>query len=93
MKGFPENVSSLFPVLLEPCLSGTSIQSESMTIRLEEPDNLSACQLIAPLSCHFQHCGVSRQEGGYDCDVVLLPLPLLIGHLKSQMIHHWSFIC
>ncbi|WP_337263685.1 MULTISPECIES: hypothetical protein [unclassified Serratia (in: enterobacteria)] len=52
---------------------------------LEEPDNRNACALLATLASHFYHCGVSRQEAGYDCDVVLLPLAPLITHLKGMV--------
>lgn len=82
MNTFPKNVSILFPVVLEPCLSGDDADSDVPAIRFNEPDNLNVCQLITPLASHFYHCGTVRHKAGYDCDVVLLPLQMMVEHLK-----------
>jgi hypothetical protein len=80
---FPENVSTLFPVTLEPCLTGDDSNTNTSVIQLDEPDNLTFCLLLTPLVSHFYYCGIFRHEAGYDCDVVLLPLAPLTEHLKA----------
>ncbi|WP_426786150.1 hypothetical protein ACP3TB_25245 (plasmid) [Rahnella variigena] len=83
MNLFPESVSALFPVTLEPCLPGDDGDTDTPAIQLDEPDNFTLCQLLTPLVSHFYYCGMIRHEEGYDCDVVLLPLTPLKEHLKA----------
>ncbi|WP_133625191.1 hypothetical protein [Erwinia sp. LJJL01] len=83
MTRFPDGVSGLFPVLLEPCLPDDDTPPDGSTLSFNEPDNPAFCRLIAPLAPLFYHCGVIRHDAGYDCDVVLLPVAALSGHLKA----------
>lgn len=82
MTRFPDNVSTLFPVTLAPCLPDDGDITETLVITFDEPDNLTCCQLLAPLASHFYPCGATRHQAGYDCDVVLLPMSVLTEHLQ-----------
>lgn len=83
MDTFAKNLSLLYPLTLEPCLSGDETDAVSPEIRLSEPDNLTCCQLLKPLAQHFHYSGITSEEAGYDCDVILIPLAPLAEHLKT----------
>ncbi|WP_245181627.1 hypothetical protein [Erwinia tracheiphila] len=57
MNRFPEAVSFLFPIQLEPCPpddSDTTLPSLSM----KAPEASTFCQWLLPLLPEFYHCGV-----------------------------------
>lgn len=77
-----KNASMIYPAILEPCLPDDEVDATTPVIRLEEPDNLTFCELLTPLASLFWHCGISRHEAGYDADVILLPLAPVTDLLK-----------
>ncbi|UAN54603.1 hypothetical protein KGP26_29455 (plasmid) [Serratia sp. JSRIV002] len=79
-----ENASMIYPVMLEPCLPDYETDAAAPVIRLDEPDNLICCELLTPLASQLWHCGITRHEAGYDCDVILLPLDPVTDLLKNQ---------
>ncbi len=83
MSTFPENVSVIYPVIIEPCLSDDDADMSSSRIELRAPDNTMFSQLVAPLSSEFYYCGVTRNEAGCDCNVILLSLARLMEHLTT----------
>lgn len=79
---FPQNISPLYPLVLEACMPDDN--NVPPAIVLDAPDNFYACQLLTPLAGQFHHLGVTRHAAGYDCGVELLALPALTGHLIGQ---------
>mgnify|MGYP005980451649 CR=1 FL=1 len=94
---FPENVSRIYPLMLEPCLPDSDTAQTVSSLQLDEPDNITCCELLAPLATQFYHCGTLRHESGYDCNVELLPLAPLTEHLKglapSSLVEQLRKIC
>lgn len=82
MKNYLQNASTIYPVILEPCPSDDESVGSLPVMALEESDNLACCDLLASLTCQFWHCGITRHEAGYDCDVILLPLSPVTDHIQ-----------
>lgn len=81
MNRFPEAVSFLFPVQLEPCPPDDSDTSlPSLSIKAPEASTFS--QWLLPLLPEFYHCGVSA-DAGYNCNVWLIPLAPLSEQLQK----------
>nr|WP_159466331.1 hypothetical protein [Scandinavium goeteborgense] len=81
MKRFPETVSFLYPVQLEPCPPDDSDTTlPSLNLKAQEAADL--CQWLLPLVSEFYHCGISS-DAGYDCNVWLLPLLPLAAQLQQ----------
>ncbi|TQI77295.1 hypothetical protein FHU10_5306 [Serratia fonticola] len=81
MNRFPEAVSFLYPVQLEPCPPEDS-ETTLPSLNLKAPEAKVFCQWIFPLVPEFYHCGVSA-DASYDCNVWLIPLALLTEQLKK----------
>lgn len=86
MNRFPDTVSFLFPVQLEPCPPNDN-ETTLPSLSLKAPKANRFCQWIIPLIAEFYHCGVSA-ESGYDCNVWLLPLAPLTELLQKQRSEH-----
>ncbi|WP_370546736.1 hypothetical protein NMD64_17725 (plasmid) [Edwardsiella tarda] len=81
MNRFPEMVSFLYPIHLEPCPpddSGATLP----TLNLKSPESTLLCQWLLPVVPEFYHCGVSA-NASYDCNVWLFPLASLTKQLEQ----------
>lgn len=79
MNRFPEAVSFLYPVQLEPCPpNDNNTTLPSLNLKAQEASVF--CQWLIPLVQDFYHCGISG-DAGYDCNVWLIPLAPLAERL------------
>lgn len=81
MNRFPEAVSFLFPVQLEPCPPDDS-DTALPSLSLKAPEAITFCQWLIPLLPEFYHCGVTA-DAGYECNVWLIPLASLSERLQK----------
>ncbi len=80
---FPETLSFLYPIQLEPCPPDDS-DTALPSLTLKAPEATTFCQWLLPVAPEFYHCGTSA-DAGYNSNVWLLPLASLTKQLEQLM--------